>query len=280
MNKITMPEYLQDNIEKLSDISFCTYIQRKPQHKNEVEIKSNVLIFVRRGTKILHVKDKTIEIKDDAILFLRSGNYIMSEVLDEYYDAMIFIYEDNLLLDFINKYSISFDSSDSVKTSIFKIENNEELKSLINSSFNYYQSDIQNKEQLIKLKLEEAFLNILNSSSKNCFNNLLKSIHDTNYFKSQVIKEFSYDENILDLANKFKMPSLAFREIFKKEFKTTPKKWQTQKRLERAKILLETSDKNVSEVCHEVGFDNISWFIQVFKKQYNLTPKQIKTNKN
>ncbi len=278
--KIELPTFLEPNINKLTNISFCNYVQKQPQHKNEVYIKNNILIFVRKGIKQLHLKDETIEVDEDSILFLRSGNYIMTEVLDEYYEAMLFLYEDSLLLDFINKYNLEPKKIKDDESYILKIDNTSELKSLIDTTCNYFVNDISNKEEIIKLKLEEAFLNILNSSSKTCFENLLASIYESNYFKIQVEKEFSYENNILDLASKFKLPALTFREKFKDVFNETPKKWQTKKRLEKAKILLETTDKNVSEVCMSCGFDNLSWFIQVFKKQYNLTPKQIKNNKN
>ncbi|NQY20487.1 MAG: helix-turn-helix transcriptional regulator [Campylobacteraceae bacterium] len=265
---------------KLSNISFCHYIQKEPQVKTEVYIKNNILIFVRKGTKLIHLHDKTLNINENSILFLRSGNYLMSEVLDEYYEAMLFLYEDSLLLDFINKYNIQPKKTLNSESNIFKIDDTPDLKTMIDATCTYFTSDILNKEEIIKLKLEEAFLNILNSSSKIEFTNLLASIYESNYFKIQVEKEFSYEDNILDLALKFKLPTLSFRLKFKDVFKTTPKKWQVNKRLEKAKVLLESTSKNVSEVCILSGFDNLSWFIQVFKKKYNKTPKEIKNNNN
>nr|WP_264291115.1 helix-turn-helix transcriptional regulator [Aliarcobacter butzleri] len=81
-------------------------------------------------------------------------------------------------------------------------------------------------------------------------------------------------------AKEFNMTDLAFRNKFKTIFRTTPKKWQSEKRLEKAKLLLETTNDNVTEVCYKCGFENISWFIQAFKNRYKVTPKQIKNNKN
>jgi len=96
---------------------------------------------------------------------------------------------------------------------------------------------------------------------------VLPNFLEKNYFKTKIEKEFQ----IIDLA---------FRNKFKDTFGITPKKWQNKKRLEKAKLLLETTNYNVTEVCQTCGFDNISWFIQSFKKEYKITPKQIKNNKN
>lgn len=278
--KIELPSFVESSLSKIENISFCNYIQKEPQFKNEVHIKNNILIFVRRGIKVLHLEDKTLKIDKDSVLFLRSGNYIMTEVLDEFYEAILFLYEDELLLDFIKKYNIKFKEKDLEELNIFKIDNSDELTSLIKTTSIYFLNDTKNKEELIKLKLEEAFLNILNSSSKEKFMDLLASIYKSNYFKFEVEKLFSYQENILELSYKMNLPEATFRQKFKETFKTTPKKWQTKKRLEKAKLLLENTNKNVSEVCIETGFDNLSWFIQTFKKYYNKTPKQIKNNKN
>lgn len=278
--KIELPSFLKNDINTLEEIAFCNYIQKLPQYKSEVFINTNILILVVKGTKILHLKDEDINVDANHFLFLKSGNYAMSEVLDEYYESMLFFYEDSLLLDFISKYNITFDKKEKYEYSYLKVEATQELKTLIKASHSYFTSDISNKEELIKLKLEEAFLNILNSSLSKQFIALLHSVYNSNSFKIEVEKNFSYDENILDLSDTLKMTPLSFRKKFKEVYNTTPKKWQIHKRLEKAKIMLESSNKNVSEVCMECGFENLSWFIQVFKKQYNKTPKQIKNNKN
>ncbi len=46
-------------------------------------------------------------------------------------------------------------------------------------------------------------------------------------------------------------------------------------RLEKAKELLETTHKNVSEVCFEVGFNNPGYFSKVFKKEFGVSPSSL-----
>jgi AraC-like DNA-binding protein len=266
--------------KNIQPLSYFNYVQKEPKFKHEALLDTNTLILVRKGTKILHLKNKDLLVDKEHLLFLKSGSYVMSEVLDEYYEAMLFLYDDSLLLDFISKYNITFDDVIIDNSEVVCLNKTSELKMIMDASYNYLKNNNIEKSEIIKLKLEEAFLNILNSSLSSEFRALLFSVYTSNYFKLTVEKNFSYEDNILDLAHELKMTSLAFREKFKEVYQITPKKWQTLKRLEKAKILLENSDKNVSEVCMDCGFDNLSWFIQVFKKQYNLTPKQIKTNKN
>ncbi|MED9946288.1 MAG: helix-turn-helix transcriptional regulator [Hallella sp.] len=46
-------------------------------------------------------------------------------------------------------------------------------------------------------------------------------------------------------------------------------------RLARAKRLLETTDKNISEVAYEVGFSTPSYFAKRFKEEYGVKPGEL-----
>ena len=280
--KVILPNFLEDNyrLNKLGNLSICQYIQYEEQYKNEVFISTNILIFVIKGSKILHFKDEKIVANSEDILFLKSGNYVMSEMVDDYYEAILFMYDDTILLDFIKKYNLYFDEKNLFKVNIFKIKKILSFQTLQSSILSYLKNITSNQESLIKLKLEEAFLNILESDSKESFQAFLSSILSNNFFKTKIEKEFDIDKNILLFAKEFNITNLAFRNKFKDTFGITPKKWQNIKKLEKAKLLLETTDYNVTQVCQQSGFDNISWFIQAFKKEYKITPKQIKNNKN
>lgn len=280
--KVVLPDFLEKNysFNKLENLSICQYIQYEEQHRNEVFISTNMLIFVLKGSKILHFKDEKIVVNSQDILFLKSGNYVMSEMLDDYYEAILFMYNDNLLIDFIKKYDLPFGEKNLFNSNILKIEKSSKFEIFQSSVLSYLKTTTLNQEYIIKLKLEEAFLNILESNSKDEFKGFLSSIYLNNSFKAKIEKEFDIDKNILLFAKEFNLTDLAFRNKFKDSFGTTPKKWQNEKKLEKAKLLLETTEYNVTQVCQKSGFDNISWFIQTFKNEYGITPKQIKNNKN
>lgn len=281
--KIVVPEFLEkeNKLNKLDNLSICKYIQYEEDgFRKEVFISTNMLFFVMHGTKVLHFKDKKVDVNLQDVLFLKSGDYVMSEILDGYYEAILFMYDDTILLDFIKKYNLSFDDISSFENNYFKIRKTSAFEIFQSSVISYLETNSSNQESIMRLKLEEAFLNILESESKESFKAFLASIYNNNLFKIKIEKEFKYDENILLFAKEFNITDLAFRNKFKETFGMTPKKWQNAKKLEKAKLLLETSDYNVTQVCQKCGFDNISWFVQAFKNEYGITPKQIKNNKN
>ncbi|HTK17880.1 MAG TPA: helix-turn-helix domain-containing protein [Mucilaginibacter sp.] len=66
-----------------------------------------------------------------------------------------------------------------------------------------------------------------------------------------------------------------FKRDFKKKFNTTPQKWLTQKRLELAHYRLTENHRKATDVCYEVGFENLSHFSYAFKKQFGYAPTML-----
>lgn len=69
------------------------------------------------------------------------------------------------------------------------------------------------------------------------------------------------------------MSEPGFRRLFREYTGESPVDYRNSLRLERARILLESGDCNVSEAAETVGFANLSFFIRLYKKKYGHTPK-------
>ena len=72
-----------------------------------------------------------------------------------------------------------------------------------------------------------------------------------------------------------KSPSQIYRAI-KKHLGITPTELVNQNRLEKAKNLLIRTEKSVTDIAYDVGFDNMSHFYHLFKKQFGITPQNIR----
>jgi len=156
--KFQIPTFLEQNniLKKIDDFSYAKYVSHTPQTKNEVEILSNVMIYIIKGSKILHLASGDYCIEAGNILFLKSGLYIMSEVLDSHYEAFLFFYSDEMLVNFINKYDISLDNTNS-QTEICRIESTPILTNSIFSFIPYFEEKSETQE-VLRLKFEEKVL--------------------------------------------------------------------------------------------------------------------------
>jgi AraC-like DNA-binding protein len=99
---------------------------------------------------------------------------------------------------------------------------------------------------------------------------ILHEIMEANYTFNLSLTEFA----------KIAHRSIAtFKREFKENYHTTPGKWLTQKRLQHAQLLLNTSKKNVNEIAYDSGFENVTHFSRIFKEKFGFSPLQYRNKK-
>jgi len=63
-----------------------------------------------------------------------------------------------------------------------------------------------------------------------------------------------------------------FIRLFRRQYKQTPHQYLIQRRIDRAKELLQSSDLPITEICVEVGFESLGSFSTLFRKATGLSP--------
>jgi AraC-like DNA-binding protein len=64
-----------------------------------------------------------------------------------------------------------------------------------------------------------------------------------------------------------------FKRKFELAYGMSPIRWFHERRMERAALLLRQQQRTATEIHEELGYENLSSFIQAFKKEYGMTPK-------
>lgn len=88
-------------------------------------------------------------------------------------------------------------------------------------------------------------------------------------------KNYMNDLTLRDIA-RFTGRSLS---TFKRDFRAlsdlTPQRWLMRRRLEAAREMLRRDNKReVTDVCFEVGFKNLSHFSKLYKRTYGIPPTE------
>lgn len=281
-----------NDLNKIKNISckiylhyaFAKYIQYNSENSQFVNLNSHLLTFVRKGYKVLHTSKNDYKIDSYETLFLKSGSYTLSNIglQGGVYEAYLFFFDNVFLINLIYKYQdlIKIKSSDVLIEDIFHVKSDAVLTSILESFAPHF---VDNKEldPIVALKFEEIFLHLI-----------LNKNHAFISFLSSILKEFRLDLSQLfkycqcdflsvgEMADFAKLDLAGFSREFKKCFGVSPKKWLDDKRLQKAKVLLEFSKKNVNEIASECNFASVAWFINRFKQLYNQTPKQYQKSKN
>lgn len=90
---------------------------------------------------------------------------------------------------------------------------------------------------------------------------------------SYIKKNYAYITSEKDIANAVNISISYMNKRFKAEMRSTPMKHLTSYRVQRAIILLESTDLSVAEISNSVGFSDPNYFCLVFKKHCNgLSP--------
>ena len=127
-----------------------------------------------------------------------------------------------------------------------------------------------------RAKMMSVFYNILHrlSTESSVHNAILPAIR---YIES------SYQNPKLsnaELAEKCNISEVYFRKIFTETYKTTPKQFIVEIRINKAKQLLSDGFLNIGAVAEECGFSNQYHFSRLFKEKTGLTPTEyIKRNR-
>lgn len=208
------------------------------------------------------------------VVFIPKGRYMISDIIpeNEEFEAVFFFLEDSLINSFLeNKKDLI-----NVEDFSYIMEYSDKLKVFTETILVLYQNDTNKYKEITKLKLLELLYLFYNSEQRNNFLKILKSLQKITKRNIKEIMELNFDKPLLieDYAFLTGRSISSFRRDFKRKFGTSPKKWLTNKKLEKAKTLLTTTDLNINQISLEIGFENVSHFISLFGKVYKETPKQ------
>jgi AraC-like DNA-binding protein len=76
-----------------------------------------------------------------------------------------------------------------------------------------------------------------------------------------------------DLAKEFAMSSSKLKRLFKAIHGVTIAEYSRALRMHKAKTLLRNSDKSVSQIAADLGYEHASSFITAYKRSFGATPK-------
>ena len=98
----------------------------------------------------------------------------------------------------------------------------------------------------------------------------------------RVIKEnLASPPSVVSLAKGVGLNSFKLKYGFKEIFGTTVYGYIKEKRMEKAKDMLESGDFSVSDAAWDLGYTNVSHFIELFRRHYGITPgKFLSTKRN
>ncbi|WP_044914287.1 helix-turn-helix transcriptional regulator [Butyrivibrio sp. WCE2006] len=129
----------------------------------------------------------------------------------------------------------------------------------------------------------------INMLSNKALRTLTYAVHDYNYRNCSLITKNCCDFILRHLHDDIRMKTLAelthrspnyISDLFQKELGVRPTIFIRDKKLEYARVMLETTDLPVSSVSDLLAFPSTSSFITYFNKKYGTTPLQYRSKRS
>lgn len=136
-------------------------------------------------------------------------------------------------------------------------------------------------DTLLKLKLQEIILLLLQTDNGENVRNIIKSLFSerTFTFRELVNAHIFTSATIEDLAVLTNCSLSTFKRRFKQIYNTAPGKYISEKRIEKVAHLLKVSDDAISSIGYESGFDSPEHLSRAFKKKFGLSPSEYRLNR-
>jgi AraC family transcriptional regulator len=87
-----------------------------------------------------------------------------------------------------------------------------------------------------------------------------------------LLSSLSDSVSLNDAARAACLSPFHFHRAFQSAFGTTPHRYAMRHRLERARHLLRATDRSVTDICFETGFESLGSFSSLFRRTYGVAP--------
>lgn len=96
------------------------------------------------------------------------------------------------------------------------------------------------------------------------------------------IIDYNYSSSISveQIAKRLSLNTSYFSRIFTEQVGISPKQYLLNKRMDRAKELLNVTDASIFEIANSVGYEDQLYFSRIFKKHVGLSPNEYKKKKS
>lgn len=262
----------------LKDQLFLYY--KCPQKDKILQLYSNhnQLAFTISGKRIIrHGDNKWVTNRDRGFLLKRCA--FLQELPSDYsgWEVLVVYLKDDYLKNIFEEFRQYLKLNNLPKVGVDMIQEfeiNNQIRNCYQSLLPYFEKPQLLPDTIFEGKFKELLFNILahppNKHLLAYINQItgdyvipIWEVMEANYFFDLKISEFA------EIANR---STTTFRRDFEEYYNTTPGKWLTNRRLDKAKLLLISSDKSISDITFDCGFRNVSHFSRIFKEKFKLSP--------
>ena len=233
-------------------------------HNKKIELQEGEIIFLNKD--ITHAIEESSE--DDIII-----NFI---IRPEFFDFILNLSEsDNIIFNFLLK-SLYLNKNSKGEYLYFKVSNENNIQETLEKIIIEIYEPTMMSSTTIKLLVGLLIVELIKKP------NNIEVYSEDNYDNLIIIEVLKYIDNNYSTATLFEIseivnqPHYKISKLVKKHTNMTFKELLQEKRLNKAKQLLNETDISIVEIISLVGYENLTYFYKIFKEKYGYTPKDFR----
>ncbi len=235
--------------------------------------------LVLQGRKTAHVGARKVEYGQGEALIVSHTVPTVAAVLEasasEPYLALILQLDLNTIRDLVSEFGEDLTSR--TDSHVLEVERADEaLVSCLIRLFRCSQDPLEAKA-IAPMVIREAHFHILRARHAGGLRRLMDNESKASRIATaiaEIQKEFRGRIVVSDIAASAGMSTSAFHKAFKEVTSMTPLQFQKDLRLIEARRLIGFSDKPVSQIAFEVGYESPSQFSREYSRKFGVSPSQ------
>lgn len=266
----------------MTPVSILRHRTNEPAVKARIVLEKNLFTFLLAGEKTVHFAGTQVTIHPHQFVLLTAGNCLMSEKLavkNSPYHSILIFFDSDWLSEFFNQHAalVGKKAKGPDNRPFLLFEKDEFLVNYTHSLDSMLVNDKPVYHELQRVKLEELLLYLAEHypAQLQQVRNMNYQTNDEELLIRQAVTSHLYSNiTVEELAFLCNMSLSSFKRRFARMYGNSPGKWLLEKRMERAAQLLRQHNRKASEIFYELGYENLSSFIQSFKQVHGQTPRQ------
>jgi AraC family transcriptional regulator, exoenzyme S synthesis regulatory protein ExsA len=263
------------------DMSMLRHRTNVPALRSKIILQQHLFTFLLEGEKTVHFAGTQVTVKPHQFIMLAAGNCLMSEKVateNAAYHSILFFFDSKVLTDFFDRHAalIGQPPKQTNPPPFLLLEKDAFLVNFTRSLDYMLSGDKPVHHDLQRVKLEELFLYLAIEYPGQLreIRNMSYEANDDLIVRQAVTSHLESNITVEELAFLCNMSLSSFKRRFASIYDNSPNRWLLEKRMERAAKMLRQDNRKASEIYYELGYENLSSFIQSFKQIYGVTPKQ------
>ncbi|SDQ09659.1 transcriptional regulator, AraC family [Chryseobacterium soldanellicola] len=237
-------------------------------------------LYVLEGDFEYQIDEQEINIPTNYSLFLNcinSGKQIRNSRLKDSCELVIVTFYPDILKKIYERELPSLLQAPKKiisNTSSEIISNDFLIQKYIDGLLFYFKNPSLVNEDILILKLKEIILLLSQTQNAETIQEILSQLFSPKsyIFKQTIESQLFSQVTIEELASQNNLSVSSFKREFAKLYNDTPANYIKTKKLEKAAELLSVSDKRITEIAFDCGFNDLANFTKSFSNKYQITP--------